>query len=115
LAGLEQLPVDIADRHAAVTALAEWVRTLDGDNPARRRLLAAQQEDSMRSAQRRVALDGRHQELESERAALEEERSRLESGADTGPPAPYTRRRGGARGAGGCAVVAAGRLRAVHQ
>ena len=92
LAGLRQLKADAAAAHDTVTALAEWVRAPDsGDNPARRLLQAAQQEHALRSAQRHVALDGRRQELESERTALEAERDRLESGADTGPPAPYTR------------------------
>ncbi|HEY1247057.1 MAG TPA: TIGR02680 family protein [Hyphomicrobiaceae bacterium] len=91
LAGLRQLRVDSAAAHGALAALAEWVRTPDGDNPARQLLQAAQREHSLRSAQRRVALDGRRQELENERTALDEERDRLESGADTGPPVPYTR------------------------
>ena len=64
---------------------------LDGDNPARRLLQAAQQEHSLRFARRRVALDGRRRELEAERTALEEERNRLEGGEDAGPPVPHTR------------------------
>lgn len=91
LAGLGQLKVDRAAAHDATTALAEWVRTPDGDNPARRLLQTAQQEHSVRSVQRRVALDGQRQALVSARGALVEERTRLESGADTGLPAPHTR------------------------
>jgi uncharacterized protein (TIGR02680 family) len=91
LPDLEQLATSAESRHAAVTALSEWVRSLDGDNPARRLLEAAQQEYNVRSAQRRVALEGRHAELERERTALEDERSRVENGVDAGPPAPYTR------------------------
>jgi uncharacterized protein (TIGR02680 family) len=91
LADLKQLAASTESRHAAVTALAEWVRVLDGDNPARRLLQTTQQDYNVRSAQRRVALDGRRQELESEGAALEDERRRLESGVDPGPPAPCTR------------------------
>ena len=92
LAGLRQLRVDATAAHRAITELAEWVRAPDtGDNPARQLMQAAQQAHGLRSAQRRVALDGRRRELESERTSLEEERDRLESGADTGPPAPYTR------------------------
>jgi uncharacterized protein (TIGR02680 family) len=91
LADLGQLSASAERRHAAVTALAEWVRTLDGDNPARQLLETALQEHNVRSAQRRVALEGRRRELESEGAALEHERGRLESGVDAGPPVPYTR------------------------
>ena len=91
LAALRQLATSAESRYAAVTALAEWVRSLDGDNPARRLLEAAQREHNVRSAERRVALEGRRRELEGERAALEDERARLESGMDAGPPAPYTR------------------------
>jgi uncharacterized protein (TIGR02680 family) len=91
LADLEQLAASAEGRHSAVTALGEWVRTLDGDNPARCLLQTAQQEHNVRSAQRRVVLEGRRRELEGERTALEDERSRLENGVDAGPPAPYTR------------------------
>jgi uncharacterized protein (TIGR02680 family) len=91
LPDLKQLATSAESRHAAVTALAEWVRVLDGDNPARRLLQTAQQEQSVRSAQRRVALDVRRRELESDRAVLEDERSRLENGVDAGPSAPHTR------------------------
>ena len=91
LARLQQLTASSEVRDAAMAALTEWVRSLDGDNPARRLLQAAQHAHSLRSAQRRVMLDSRHQELDSERAALEDERNRLESGVDAGPPVPHTR------------------------
>lgn len=92
LAGLAQLAVSSEARYAAVAALTEWVGSVDGDNPARLLLQAAQQEHTIRSVQRRVALDGRRQELESERAVHEDERGRLEAGADAGPPVPHTRK-----------------------
>jgi uncharacterized protein (TIGR02680 family) len=91
LAALRQLTASGEAREAAMAALAEWVRTPESDNPARRLLQAAQQEHSQRSARRRVALDSRRQELDGERAALEDERSRLESGVDARPPVPHTR------------------------
>jgi uncharacterized protein (TIGR02680 family) len=91
LGSLGQLPVAADESHAALAALSEWVRSPDGDNPARRLLQEAQQDYGLASARRRVALDGRRQDLEAERAALEDERSRLESGVDTGPPAPHAR------------------------
>jgi uncharacterized protein (TIGR02680 family) len=91
LTGLKQLTVSSETRDAAMAALTEWVRSLDGDNPARRLLQAAQQDHSQRSARRRVMLDRRRQELDSERAALEDERNRLESGVDARPPVPHTR------------------------
>jgi uncharacterized protein (TIGR02680 family) len=90
-ASLKQLLVSPDDRGAALTALAEWVVGLDGDNPARHCLLAAQQHASLRLAQRRVSLGGQRQTLESERNTLEDERSRLEAGVDATPPHPHTR------------------------
>ena len=90
-ARLKQLPVSGESSQTALSALAEWVRSLEGDNPARRVLQAAQQEHSLRSAQRHVTLAARRQEVECERAALEDERSRLEGGEDAAPPTPHTR------------------------
>jgi uncharacterized protein (TIGR02680 family) len=90
-AGVKQLQVGPDDRLAALAALGEWVTALDGDNPARHLLQAAQLQANRRLAQRRVTLDGERQVLEVERETLEDERSRLEAGLDTVPPAPYTR------------------------
>jgi uncharacterized protein (TIGR02680 family) len=90
-ASLKQLQVDRDDSHATLMALADWVAGLDGDNPARDRLQAAQQHASLRLAQRRVWLDGQRHTLETERNTLEDERSRLEAGVDATPPSPYTR------------------------
>ena len=90
-ASLEQLQVDPDDGLAALTALADWVSALQGDNPARHLLQAAQQQASLRLAQRRVALDGQRQTVEIERATLEDERGRLEAGIDAVPRLPYTR------------------------
>ena len=90
-AGLKQLQVGSDDRLAALAALGDWVAALDGDNPARQLLQAAQLQANWRLAQRRATLDGERQVLEVERETLEDERSHLEAGIDTVPPAPYTR------------------------
>lgn len=90
-ASLKQLQVSPDDGLAALTALADWVVALHGANPARHLLQAAQQQTSLRLAQRRVAIDSQRQTLETERNTLENERDRLEAGVDTAPPLPYTR------------------------
>src|SRR5882757_1701725 len=88
---IQQLHVSPDDSVAALAALADWVLGLDGDNPARHCLQAAQQQASLRLAQRRVSLDGQRQTLQAERDALDDERHRLEAGIDTAPPLPATR------------------------
>jgi uncharacterized protein (TIGR02680 family) len=88
---IQQLHVSSDDSVAALAALADWVLGLDGDNPARHCLQAAQQQASLRLAQRRVSLDGQRQTLQAERDALDDERHRLEAGIDTAPPLPATR------------------------
>jgi hypothetical protein len=90
-AGLEQLTVTPDEGAAALTALADWVVTLVGDNPARRILLLAQQRAAERLAERGAALDARSRVLNEEVCTLEDERSRLEAGVDPPPPIPYTR------------------------
>ena len=87
-AQLRQLAVD-AD--APLAALIDWTARLDGDNPARMALLAAQQEASQRLAERRAELGRRQRMLEAERQQLDDERGRLEAGEDAAPPAPYQR------------------------
>jgi uncharacterized protein (TIGR02680 family) len=90
-ASLEQLEVSPDDGRAAITALADWVVTLQGDNPARHALQAAQQRASLSLARRRVALDDRRQALQMAHTALEDERERLNTGVDPPPPLPHTR------------------------
>ncbi|MBV9114551.1 MAG: TIGR02680 family protein [Hyphomicrobiales bacterium] len=85
---LRQLAVD-AD--APLAALADWVARLDGNNPARAALLAAQQRASLRLAERRAELGRQQRTLADERAELEGERYKLQSGEDAAPPAPYQR------------------------
>jgi uncharacterized protein (TIGR02680 family) len=89
--GVKQLRIAPDDRPVALTALADWVVALEGDNPARQCLQVAQQLASDGFAQRRVALAGQRQELETEHKALADERHRLQAGGDTAPPAPSTR------------------------
>lgn len=89
--GLKQLQVDSDGRSAALTALAEWTATLQGDNPARHLLQSAYQSTGLLLTQRRVVLDGRRDTLEMECRTLEDERARLEAGDGMAPPLPYTR------------------------
>lgn len=88
LAGLRQLRVD-AD--AALTALADWVVSLQGDNPALQALQQAQAQASVQLAAMRVALLGQRDALDAERQSLRDEQGRLEAGVDAAPPPPYTR------------------------
>ena len=90
-AGLRQLPLAAATTQAAVTELATWVATLQGDNPAQALLQQAQQQASLRQAARQVALQARQQALADEQQQLLAERSALQAGVDARPPAPYTR------------------------
>jgi uncharacterized protein (TIGR02680 family) len=89
--GVKQLRVGPRDTATALAALADWVAGLHGDNPARQILQVAQQEASVRLAQRRVTLDGQRRALDKERETLEAERGRLEAGVDDAPPPPRTR------------------------
>lgn len=88
---LVQLTVDPEHGSQALADLAAWVPVMEGDNPARRLLQAAQQRAAERLAERAALLDGRRKDLEAEVGALEDERSRLEAGSDPAPPLPYTR------------------------
>jgi uncharacterized protein (TIGR02680 family) len=90
-AELNQLTVDSDEGAAALAALADWVVTMQGDNPARRLLQAAQQRASQRLAERGATLDRQRRTTDEERGSLEEERNRLETGIDLAPPVPYTR------------------------
>lgn len=90
-AGLAQLTISSEENTSALAALAEWVVAMDGDNPARRILLALQHRAAERAAQRSAVLDDRRLALETEARMLEDERRRLEAGIDPAPPPPYTR------------------------
>ncbi len=76
---------------APLAALGDWVGGLDGDNPARQALQAAQQQASLRLASRQVALESQDETLRQERALLEDERDGLTAGRDSVPPLPHTR------------------------
>ena len=89
LDGLQQLRIDTAAM--PLDALAAWVADLQGDNPARRELQAAQQAASQRLAQQQAALQGERRLLDEEQVALQAERARLEHGEDEAPPAPLYR------------------------
>jgi uncharacterized protein (TIGR02680 family) len=86
---LKQL--SIADIDVVLAALAEWIINLDGENPARGALHAAQQSASQRLTYGIIELERRLQLLEDETARLQDERQRLEHGQESRPPAPYQR------------------------
>jgi uncharacterized protein (TIGR02680 family) len=87
--GLQQLHVDNTQR--PMDALALWVATLQGDNPARGALQVAQQRASERLAQRHSELTTERRALQAEDATLRGERDRLEQGEDAAPPIPPSR------------------------
>lgn len=91
IAGLVQLRLGAEDHDAAITALADWVVALNGDNPAHQHLQAAQQRASFTLARRGVALKDRREALDTEHNALDDERRSLEAGIDRVPPLPHTR------------------------
>lgn len=72
-------------------ALAAWAASLEGDNPARTALHAAQQATAQRLAQRQAALRTEQQALDDERTALLSEQARLEQGEDSVPIPPLWR------------------------
>lgn len=87
LGSLQQLQVS-ADA-ALLQTLATWAASLEGDNPARTALQAAQHAAAQRLAGRHAALKTEQASIESQRTALTLEQSRLEQGEDTVPPALY--------------------------
>jgi uncharacterized protein (TIGR02680 family) len=84
--GLQQLTVD--DVRTPLDALAVWVTTLQGDNPARVALQGAQQRASEHLARRHAELSSQQRALQNEVEALEAERDRLERGEDEALPTP---------------------------
>jgi uncharacterized protein (TIGR02680 family) len=89
LDGLRQLQV--ADSAGLLQALVIWAASLEGDNPARAALHAAQQIAALRLAQRHAALQAQEQAIEDERNELQSERTRLERGEDAIPIPPHWR------------------------
>lgn len=91
LAKLNRLACDPNEVGVALAVMTEWIVALQGENPARLLLQAAQQRASQSFAERAAMLDGLRRTLEQERRDLEEEQRRLEAGNSLVPPAPYTR------------------------
>ena len=87
-ATLRELALDSA---ALSPALAEWTRSLEGENPARSALMRSQHDSSLRLAQEEAAALAQRALLDAQAEALEQERARLAHGADSAPPAPYQR------------------------
>ena len=95
--------VDAWDRHAAslvrlrwaeepqLDELAQWVRTLEGEDPLRRRLAEARQAMRDASARERATIAFRRDEIEDAAQALQREQRTLEAGVAPMPPVPYTR------------------------
>ncbi|MDN4061615.1 TIGR02680 family protein [Massilia sp. YIM B02769] len=87
-AGLRELALDSA---MVLPALADWTRSLEGENPARIALARSQHERSVRLAQDEAAALARRAALDEQALALAAERARLAQGEDSAPPAPYQR------------------------
>lgn len=90
-ANLTFLRINPEDQDTVLDTLADWTRTLQGENPARHRLTIAQREASQQLTERGVQLSNRRKALEAEQHRLDEERKALEAGSETPPPAPHTR------------------------
>ncbi|MFL1375845.1 TIGR02680 family protein [Nocardiopsis protaetiae] len=71
--------------------LADWAATLDGPDPARRELNHRAHRVESELAGREAGLGRERDDLHDTRAALEDERERLESGRPAPPPVPHTR------------------------
>ena len=91
LGALDRLAVDPEECSATLATLAEWVIALQGENPARAILQAAQQAASERLAERATLLEAQRRVLDEQRRELLEERDRLESGISPTPAASHTR------------------------
>ena len=87
--GLQQLRIGTAP--SSLDALAAWVVSLNGDNPARSALYNAQQAASERLALRHAELTSQRRLLNDEQASLQAERARLEEGEDAVPMSPPQR------------------------
>ncbi len=87
-AGLRELAIDSA---ALLPALADWTRSLEGENPARAALMRSQHVHSVQLAQDEAATLARSAALDEQAQALGQERARLAHGQDSAPRAPYVR------------------------
>ncbi|MBI5165872.1 MAG: TIGR02680 family protein [Magnetospirillum sp.] len=86
--GLRQLRCDPAE---PLSALADWVVGLDGENPASAALRSAQFAHAQRLASQVHQLKLRQADLQHESRELETERNGLVNGKDAVPPTPHTR------------------------
>jgi uncharacterized protein (TIGR02680 family) len=87
---LRELALDTA---SVLPVLADWTRSLEGENPASSALMQSRQEHNVQLAQDEAAMLVRRTECVAQRDALVLERTRLEEGGDSVPPAPYPRDR----------------------
>ncbi|MDQ2820826.1 MAG: TIGR02680 family protein [Pseudomonadota bacterium] len=81
----------VPDMDTVLAALARWIRTLEGEDPARLALAGTAREHSAAVAQQEAIQHTQQQVLSLQRSALEQERSQLASGVDQVPPSPYQR------------------------
>jgi uncharacterized protein (TIGR02680 family) len=88
VAGLRELALDAT---AVLPALADWTRSLEGENPARSALMRAQHDSSMQLAHDEADVQARRAAFTADALALEQERERLTQGEDSAPPVPYPR------------------------
>jgi uncharacterized protein (TIGR02680 family) len=81
----------VADAEAVLAELGDWVRTLDGPNPAQEALRQAYAGAEHRLLAGRTGLEADRAARRVERETLAEEQRRLEAGVTPSPPAPYHR------------------------
>ncbi|WLI89654.1 TIGR02680 family protein [Massilia sp. R2A-15] len=86
---LRELRLDDAD--AVLASLADWVRALEGEDPALAALLHAQQQASERLALQLAEARQQFAALEAQLGELRAEQEALDRGEDQRPPAPYHR------------------------
>ncbi|MDO4681664.1 MAG: TIGR02680 family protein [Lautropia sp.] len=88
LDALQQLT--IPDVEATLVPLSDWVRRLQGENPALQALLTAMQLFQQQQARRQSELEGQEKSLHEEQTLLSTERQALEAGRQQAPPrAPW--------------------------
>ena len=76
----------LPDPEGTLDRLALWTETLDGDSPLAVEVAAAARGAVDRLARLDSVLNAKEQALQRDRAALEDERRRLEGGEELGPP-----------------------------
>ncbi len=91
-AALRELALPASE--GVLSALDDWTRTLEGENPARAALMRSQHDRTLQLAQEEAAVFGRRALLDAQQRQLEQERGRLAQGEDSAPPVPYQRAAG---------------------